>query len=139
MSRISWRWSAPMLDGNMRLLLRAEGAALFIAALIGFAMLGLSWWMFAVLFLAPDLAFVFYLFGPRPGAFAYNVMHSTIGPVLLGSVAWWLGLDILGTLLMGVAVIWIGHVGFDRMLGYGLKYASGFRDTHLGRIGRDKA
>jgi hypothetical protein len=24
---------------------------------------------------------------------------------------------------------------FDRLLGYGLKYSSDFRDTHLGRIG----
>ena len=39
-----------------------------------------------------------------------------------------------GFLVAGL--IWIAHVGFDRALGYGLKYASGFGDTHLGRIGR---
>ena len=37
---------------------------------------------------------------------------------------------------MAGALIWIAHIGFDRALGYGLKYATGFRDTHLGRIGR---
>jgi hypothetical protein len=29
----------------------------------------------------------------------------------------------------------LAHVGFDRMLGYGLKYGTGFGDTHLGRKG----
>ena len=27
------------------------------------------------------------------------------------------------------------HVGWDRALGYGLKLPTGFKDTHLGRIG----
>ena len=36
-----------------------------------------------------------------------------------------------------LGLIWIAHIGMDRMLGYGLKYASGFADTHLGRIGRN--
>jgi hypothetical protein len=34
-------------------------------------------------------------------------------------------------------LIWIAHIGFDRALGYGLKYPTGFGDTHLGRIGRN--
>jgi hypothetical protein len=35
-----------------------------------------------------------------------------------------------------IALIWLAHVGFDRALGYGLKYATAFGDTHLGRIGK---
>jgi len=30
------------------------------------------------------------------------------------------------------------HIGFDRALGYGLKYSKGFGYTHLGRIGNAK-
>ena len=37
---------------------------------------------------------------------------------------------------LALGLIWIAHIGMDRMLGYGLKYASGFGDTHLGRIGQ---
>ena len=37
-----------------------------------------------------------------------------------------------------LALIWFAHIGFDRMLGYGLKHGAGFRFTHLGRIGKDK-
>jgi hypothetical protein len=36
-----------------------------------------------------------------------------------------------------VAGVWAAHIGLDRMLGYGLKYAAGFGYTHLGRIGRE--
>ena len=35
-----------------------------------------------------------------------------------------------------LALVWIAHIGFDRALGYGLKYPSAFADTHLGRIER---
>jgi hypothetical protein len=38
--------------------------------------------------------------------------------------------------LLAVSALWLAHVGFDRMLGYGLKYGTGFGDTHLGRVGR---
>jgi Domain of unknown function (DUF4260) len=34
-----------------------------------------------------------------------------------------------------VGLLWAFHVAGDRVLGYGLKFASGFQDTHLGRIG----
>jgi hypothetical protein len=39
-------------------------------------------------------------------------------------------------LILSIAMIWLAHIGFDRALGYGLKYASGFSSTHLGRIGK---
>jgi hypothetical protein len=123
-----------MVEGRMKRLLQVEGLALFAASLVIFSTLSVSWWMYVALFFVPDIAFLGYLAGPRVGAVAYNVLHSTIGPILLGAVAWWLGFDILGQVFMATAVIWIGHVGFDRMLGYGLKYASGFKDTHLGKL-----
>ena len=30
------------------------------------------------------------------------------------------------------------HRAVDRLLGYGLKYATDFRDTHLGRVGAEQ-
>ncbi len=92
---------------------------------------GHNWWLFAGLFFVPDLAFLFYLAGPRVGALAYNLSHSTSGPILLGCF----GLVADAILAQMVALVWIAHVGFDRMLGYGLKYSTGFADTHLGTLG----
>jgi hypothetical protein len=118
-----------------RLLLRFEGLALFILATWAFASTGTSWWLYAVLFLTPDLSFAGYLAGPRLGAVAYNTLHTTLGPALLAG----LGLFLDHSMLLGIAAIWAAHIGFDRMLGYGLKYMSSFNDTHLGRIGRQAA
>jgi hypothetical protein len=116
--------------GAPRAWLRLEGVAVLALAVLLYARGGHSWLLFAALFLAPDLSFAAYLAGPRAGAFGYNVAHSYVGPVVAAALA----------LLTGrppvVALLWAAHVGFDRALGYGLKYPSGFADTHLGRIGR---
>jgi hypothetical protein len=93
---------------------------------------GFDWRLFAVLFLSPDLSFAAYLFGPRAGAMAYNAAHLTNGALGLGVAA----LALNQPLMIAVALIWLAHVGFDRALGYGLKYGAGFGFTHLGRIGR---
>jgi hypothetical protein len=121
--------------GGVRALLRAEGLALLGLSLALYAQAGGSWERFALLFLAPDLSFVFFLFGSRVGAIAYNATHATIGPLLLAALSRFAPQL---ALLFPFALIWLAHVGFDRALGYGLKYASGFSDTHLGRIGRTR-
>lgn len=120
--------------GDVRALLRLEGLALCTAALALYAHSGKSWRWCAALFLVPDLSFAFYLFGPRAGAAAYNSMHSTLGAFVLAAAGWF-ARD-ANPLLLPIAFIWFAHIGFDRALGYGLKYASGFSDTHLGTIGR---
>lgn len=123
------------VTGIPRQILRMEGLALFIIGTAIFASTGLSWWLYALLFFTPDLSFAAYLSGPRTGAVIYNALHSTIGPAALAAIAMFSG----DALLLAIAAIWAAHVGFDRMLGYGLKYASAFNDTHLGRIGRVQA
>jgi Domain of unknown function (DUF4260) len=123
-----------MVEGGMKRLLQAEGLALLLGAIAAYQWLGSSWVMFAVLFLAPDLSFAGYLLGPRYGSIVYNIMHSTIGPLVLGGFSWWFGPDILTSITASVAAIWLAHIGLDRAIGYGLKYASGFKDTHLGRL-----
>ena len=121
------------VSGGPRLLLRAEGAALLIVAPMLYGETGAAWWLFAVLFLAPDLSFLGYLAGPRIGAIVYNAAHSLVAPIALAIA----GLLLPSIPAIALALIWVAHIGFDRMLGYGLKYAAGFGFTHLGRIGRD--
>jgi hypothetical protein len=124
--------TATGVAGVPRLILRLEGVALFALATAGFALTGLSWWLYIALFLVPDVSFAAYWAGPRLGAVVYNALHATVGPALLA------GAGMIGgsMVLIGLAAIWASHIGFDRMLGYGLKYATGFGDTHLGPIGR---
>ncbi len=118
--------------GGVRALLRLEGLGLLCGAVALYGRSGGDWRLFAVLFLTPDLSFLGYLGGPRAGAAAYNAMHSTLGPLLLAAV----GIALAQPLAVSIALIWLAHVGFDRALGYGLKYGAGFSFTHLGRIGR---
>ena len=120
-------------EGGVRGLLRLEGLGLLGAALALYWRSGGDWKLFAILFLAPDLSFLGYLGGARFGAAAYNAAHSTLGPLTLAAA----GLALNQPLALGLALIWFAHVGFDRALGYGLKYARGFGFTHLGKIGRN--
>ena len=120
------------VTGPVRLLLRLEAVVLMIVALVFYIRLGASWEMFAILFLVPDLSMAAYLANPKLGAEVYNAAHATIGPIAvtsIGIVTGWNGLAAVG-------LIWAAHVGFDRALGFGLKYPTSFGDTHLGRIGR---
>jgi hypothetical protein len=123
---------APAVAGTPRALLRIEGACIFAIAIVLYSRLGESWWLFAILFLAPDLAFLGYLAGARAGAVAYNSLHTVAGPILVALG----GLFVPYEPAIAVALIWLAHCGIDRALGYGLKYEVGFGFTHLGRIGR---
>jgi hypothetical protein len=114
--------------GNVRLLLQLEGAAVLAVAALMFYRSAEPWWIFAALFLAPDLSMIAYLAGARAGAIIYNAAHTYLLPLML-----W----VFGTPdMQPFALIWIAHIGFDRTMRYGLKYTSGFQDTHLGRIGK---
>jgi hypothetical protein len=118
--------------GNVRTILRVEGLAILAAATFMYHRLGFAWPTFFWFFLLPDLSFAGYLLGPRIGAIAYNLAHSYVGAV---------GLTLFGAATPGspaliAGLIWLAHIGFDRALGYGLKYAQGFGHTHLGRVGK---
>jgi len=119
-------------NGGIRAVLRLEGLMMFIAATVMYAKSGFGWTTFALFFLVPDASFLGYLAGNRIGALAYNAAHSYIGALALFGIA----LILNAPALEAAAMIWCSHIGFDRALGYGLKSASGFEFTHLGRIGR---
>ncbi len=124
--------TAGAATGGLRTLLRLEGLTLFVGMTLLYAVWDGSWWVYAILFLAPDLSFLGYLAGARPGAMLYNAAHSYLAPMALITS----GLALASPLVLSVAMIWLAHIGFDRALGFGLKYFAGFSFTHLGRIGR---
>lgn len=119
---------------TLDLIIRLEWAVVAVAAIVFYASAGTSWWLFALLILAPDLSMFGYLAGPRLGAIAYNALHILIVPVLLLLAGRLSG----NAATIAVALIWIAHIAIDRALGYGLKLSTGFQDTHLGRIGRNR-
>jgi hypothetical protein len=111
---------------------RIEGGVLLALSLLLYWKAGISWWLYGLLILTPDLFMLGYLRGPRAGAAAYNLGHAWLLPGILA------GAGLIGgsALIASLAIIWFGHIGVDRMLGYGLKLPTAFQDTHLGRISR---
>ena len=110
-------------------ILRAEGLAY---ALVSGALLtqsSPSLATIAIVLIAPDATIAAYALGPVAGAVAYNLAHSTVGPLLLGGAGLFLG----SRITVEVALLWLAHIGVDRALGFGLKHRTGFEDTHLGR------
>ena len=113
-----------------RRLLRLEGLAVFGGAVALYFHFGYGWLLLVVLVLAPDLSMLGYLRGPRYGALAYDVAHTEVWPI---------GLAVGGAIageerLTQIGLIWLIHIGADRLLGYGLKYPTDFKDSHLQRV-----
>lgn len=124
-----------IVTGAPKTLLRLEALFVLIAAAAAYARLGASWWMFAILFLAPDLSMLGYLAGRKAGAVIYNVGHWYGLP--FACIAW--GVFGQAHLALAVGLIWAAHIGLDRALGYGLKYPDGFGFSHLGLMGKARA
>lgn len=118
------------MDRLPRRLLHLEGLAVAAASLALYFDAGHGWLLLVVVILAPDLSLLGYLGGPRLGALAYDAVHTYAGPVALGAVGVLGGYD----LAVQLALVWLAHIGLDRLLGYGLKYPTGFKDTHLQRV-----
>ncbi|MGH3070879.1 MAG: DUF4260 domain-containing protein [Gaiellaceae bacterium] len=113
-----------------RALLHAEGAVVFVAATVLYFNADEPWWLYLALALAPDISMVGYVAGARIGAATYDAAHTYAVPVGLAAVGVLAGWDGV----IAVALVWIAHIGVDRAFGYGLKYPSHFKDTHLQRV-----
>ncbi len=118
--------------GSVAVTLRLEGAVALTLAVLAYRATRAGWLMFAILFLAPDLSMIGYLINERVGAWIYNFGHSYLTP----SAVALLGIALGTTILWPIALIWAAHIGFDRLVGYGLKYSEAFGATHLGWKGK---
>lgn len=116
----------------MKTLIRLEELLMGILAYYLFSGLGIAWWWFVLLFLAPDLSGLGYLVNARVGAWTYNLAHHKGVAVTL----FLLGALISSPWLQAAGCILFAHASIDRVFGYGLKYPDSFQRTHLGQIGR---
>ena len=122
-------------SGSVLTLLRLEGLAVAVVSAGLYARTGAHWWLFAVLWLTPDLSMLGYLAGSCWGARCYNAVHSYVVPGVLALS----GIVLHAPMVLPIALIWANHIGVDRLMGYGLKYSDGFGWTHLGRLGKRAA
>jgi hypothetical protein len=119
-----------MMLAHPKTLLRLEGAVVAAAAIILYARADASWVRFVLLLLVPDLAIIGYLAGAAAGAATYNLVHTYALPVILAGA----GFVANSPLVVSLALIWATHIGADRALGFGLKYPTAFRETHLQHV-----
>jgi uncharacterized protein DUF4260 len=111
-------------------LLHIEGACVGIVSCTLYQQVHGHWNWFLVLLLVPDLSMLGYMINKPIGAACYNFVHTYSVPLLLFCALRFLGNQSWDWLIL----IWIAHIGLDRALGYGLKYPSAFKDTHLNRV-----
>jgi hypothetical protein len=131
--------AAPRTSGTVtgvpRRWLRLEAAVLLGGSLIAYSATGQPWWLVPATILVPDLLAMGYLGDTRLGARLVNVAHSTVLPAAAVGFGWWQGRP----LVLALGLVWLAHIGADRLLGYGLKYDDNLQHTHLGQLGRPKA
>ncbi len=113
------------------LLLRLEEVALFCVSILLYSHFHFGWGLFALLFLAPDLFMLGYLVDDRVGASLYNLGHSLFLAIPLFGYGYFQH----HPLVAAIGIIWVSHIAFDRLLGYGFKYPTTFKDTHLQHLG----
>ncbi|MFA5003692.1 MAG: DUF4260 domain-containing protein [Candidatus Saccharimonadales bacterium] len=114
---------------------RAENVAIAVLTVATYTHLHFAWYWLFVFFLAFDLSMLGYLVNKKVGAIGYNLIHNYAVPsallltYVLGGTRW----------CAFVGLLWASHIAVDRAQGYGLKLITGFEDTHLGKIGKNKA
>ena len=95
------------------------------------------WLLFLLLFLVPDVSMLEYLSESRVGDASYNLFHTYATPGLLAA----LGLLTESHAAVSLALVCFAHIGFDRMVGFGLKYPTGFSSssTTLSSLSREQS
>lgn len=71
-----------------------------------------------------------YLKDKKLGAIIYNFAHNYILALLIIFIGIWQR----NNFVISLGFILASHIGVDRFLGFGLKYISDFKDTHIQRI-----
>lgn len=116
----------------MKDVLKLEEAAMFVLCVYALNLYHVSWWVYLLILIAPDISFVGYAAGNIVGAFCYNLFHHkgiAIAVFLTGFI-------LKDDWMQVIGIILFGHSSLDRTVGYGLKLSEGFKYTHLGRVGR---
>jgi hypothetical protein len=116
----------------MKTVLKLEELGLFVLGIYLFSFLDYRWYWFLVWILAPDFSMIGYAFNAQIGALLYNIFHHRGIAVLV----YILGCFLKNEALQLMGLILFSHAAMDRFFGYGLKYETGFKYTHLGEVGK---
>ncbi|GAB3799715.1 DUF4260 domain-containing protein [Virgibacillus kimchii] len=113
-----------------KILIHLEGLAVLLLSVYFYFLVDYGWLFFILLLFAPDLSVLGYFADKKTGAVIYNIFHTYIVPVMCIVIALLFSIQ----LLLAIGLVWTAHIGMDRTVGFGLKYHTDFKDTHLQRI-----
>lgn len=111
-------------------ILRLESLLFLLGSLYFYYLLSGNWMLFFLFLLLPDVSMIGYLKSKRLGSITYNLIHNFTLPLLMIAVGFLL--NNLTTHALGL--ILLAHVAMDRLLGFGLKYPTAFKDTHMQKL-----
>src|SRR5687768_4149439 len=114
----------------VKLLLKLESLLFFLLSLVFYRFITKDWLLFILLLFMPDLSMVGYLVNKQVGAILYNIVHNYLLAVFLVI----LGFNLPNNVLLILGIVLFAHISMDRVLGFGLKYSSDFKHTHLEEI-----
>jgi uncharacterized protein DUF4260 len=112
-------------------LLHLEGLAFFITAIYFYNYIHGNWLLFILLLFVPDISMIGYIKNKKLGAILYNLVHNYVLSLIIISTGF---LWLKNYLITVTGIILFAHVAIDRFLGYGLKYPTDFKSTHLQRV-----
>ena len=110
--------------------LHIEGLLVLIISVYFYAQIDGSWWLFFLCLLVPDLSMLGYVINNSTGSTIYNFGHTYFIPIIITIFS----VILQQELTLALSLIWVSHIGMDRTIGYGLKYPSNFKDTHLQKV-----
>src|SRR5690625_231612 len=113
-----------------KLILHLEGLAVLFLSIYFYWTNDFSWILFIILLFVPDLSMLGYLMNNKIGAVIYNIFHTYIFPIVLIFIS----LIADQSTFLAIGLIWAAHIGMDRLVGYGLKNPTEFKDTHFTRV-----
>jgi hypothetical protein len=119
----------------MKTMIKLEELGLFIFGIYLFNQLNYQWWWFLALILAPDISMIGYLGNNKIGAVCYNIFHHRG----IAIIVYLSGIFFSNAMVQLTGIILFSHASMDRIFGYGLKYETGFKFTHLGELNKSKS
>ena len=119
-----------LVNNMVKAILELESWFIAGASLLAYIYLKGNLGLLIVFFMLPDISMVGYLKNKTMGSIVYNAVHN---------YALVLALIIAGFILNIKPLIFAGlilslHICVDRFFGFGLKYRTGFEDTHMQKI-----
>lgn len=112
-------------------ILQLEGLAFLLLALFFYNQLHGNWVLFILLLFTPDISMIGYLKNKKFGAVLYNFIHNYVLSIIIIAIG---EIFLQNSFITLLGIILFAHVGLDRLLGYGLKYPTDFKNTHLQKL-----